>query len=59
MLISVLIFSCNKSKEIFNESEKAAVTIEVRLMLDEYFVAIGHGGLQAEFDYLDHSPEFF
>ncbi len=47
--------SCSVNEEYQDDDIKR----EVRFMLKEYHQAIEEGGLEAEFDYLDQSAEFF
>ncbi len=41
------------------ETNKESIILEVQQMLDDYHKSIKENGLTAEFDYLDHSNDFF
>ncbi len=58
LLVAVLMMWCRQSAS-FTEKEKVSVAEDVRRTLNNYYNDIRKSGLNAEFDYLDHSPEFF
>ncbi|HZV70453.1 MAG TPA: hypothetical protein VFG10_12945 [Saprospiraceae bacterium] len=64
ILLLLGIISCAKpagelppSSEL-SETEKAAISEQVKEMFTNYYAAIKKDGLTAEFDYLDHSSSF-
>jgi hypothetical protein len=59
ILFTILtIVSCSQSSTL-TENEKATIIGEVRETLDNYCKDIRKSGLTAEFQYLDHSSEFY
>jgi hypothetical protein len=58
LFIFIAIFSCRQSTTM-TKDEKARIELDVRLTLINYYDDIRKSGLTAEFNYLDHSPDFF
>ncbi len=61
LLVGILtfqLFGCNQNAAL-TESEKELVIDEVRAMLHNYHQSMNSGGLLTEFDFLDHSDDFF
>jgi hypothetical protein len=54
----LMLFSCTQST-ILTENEKTIIIDSVHHTLNNYFSDIKRSGLMAEFNYLDHSPDFF
>jgi hypothetical protein len=59
ILFVVVDFSCTPLPTDLSDNDKAAVVTEVRKTLHDYLAAVAASGLTAEFDYLDHSKDFF
>ena len=59
LILGLLILTSCQQHGNLTDTEKEAVTRNVRQMLDNYFADIKTDGLTAEFKYLDQSPEFF
>lgn len=57
-LALVFLGSCTQTKEL-KASEKEQIVAEIREMFENYHNDIKEDGLTAEFDYLDHSSDFF
>lgn len=58
VFVLVAICSCKEAKEP-EAFDKESVAFEIEQMLIDYHSAMNKGGLMAEFDYLDDSPDFF
>ncbi len=54
----ITFFACNLLQNPI-DTDKETVVSEVQEMLDSYHKAIKENGLTAEFNYLDHSNDFF
>ncbi|MHA4844913.1 nuclear transport factor 2 family protein [Flavitalea antarctica] len=54
-----ILSSCGSSSGPITEEEKMLITRDVKQMLQNYYADIRKAGLEAEFDYLDSSSEFF
>ena len=59
LLCSIISFSCSKAPTRLTQTEKESITLEIREMFLNYHKAIKTGGLEAEFDYLDDSSDFY
>jgi hypothetical protein len=59
ILLAVLIIGCKAEQRGLTRDEITKIELEVKVLFDNYFEAIRTGGLTAEFDYLDHSADFF
>ncbi len=57
--LTLWIFCCQSGDRALTEGDKEAVVKEVTQFFENYFLAVKKNGLTAEFDYLDHSPDFF
>ena len=60
-LIIILTFtSCKEEVSTLKQPiDKERVSVEILQMFDAYHAAIKENGLEAEFDFLDNSPDFF
>ena len=58
-LCIIILGGCKDEKGRLSTNDALKVESEVRLLFDHYFEAIRKGGLTAEFQYLDHSSDFF
>ena len=58
-LCIIILAGCKGEQSRLSTDEALKVESEVRLLFDHYFEAIRKGGLTAEFQYLDHSSDFF
>ena len=57
-LVLLLLNSCNQTDH-FNKSDKEKIIKDIVKMFDNYHDDIKKDGLTAEFNYLDHSDDFF
>jgi hypothetical protein len=55
----IILAGCKGEQSRLSTDEALKVDSEVRQLFDHYFEAIRKGGMTAEFDYLDHSSDFF
>ncbi len=53
------VWSCSNNEPVIKDFDPVKVEGEVKKMFENYHAAIKEGGLKAEFDYLDQSPDFF
>ncbi|HRG33340.1 MAG: nuclear transport factor 2 family protein [Saprospiraceae bacterium] len=58
LFIFIAIFSCQEYTTM-TKDDKARIELDVRQTLSNYYDDIRKSGLTAEFNYLDHSPDFF
>ena len=58
LFIFIAIFSCRQSTTM-TKDEKTRIELDVQKTLTDYYDDIRKSGLTAEFNYLDHSPDFF
>src|SRR5688572_109495 len=58
-LYIIILGGCKDEKGRLSADDARKVESEVRLLFDHYFEAMLKGGLTAEFQYLDHSSDFF
>lgn len=59
VFILLIVSACQQKKAAMSDEAKADVVTEVRQTLNNYLAAVKRDGLTAEFDYLDHSSDFF
>jgi SnoaL-like domain len=59
ILLAIFIIACKGDSRGLTQDELTKVKSEVKVLFDDYFNAIRKDGLTAEFDYLDHSSDFF
>jgi len=57
-ILTIQFFGCSQNANL-SDSEKELVIAEVRAMLLDYHESMNDGGLLTEFDFLDHSDDFF
>jgi hypothetical protein len=55
----ILFWGCKGEQSRLSTDEAQKVESEVRQLLDQYLEAIRKGGITAEFQFLDHSSDFF
>lgn len=58
-LCIIILAGCKGEQGRLSADDALSVESEVRQLFDHYFEAIRKGGLTAEFQYLDHSSDFF
>jgi hypothetical protein len=58
-LCLIILPGCGGEQNRLSTDEALKVESEVRLLFDQYFEAVRKRGLTAEFQYLDHSSDFF
>ena len=59
VLFIIILTGCKGEQSRLSADEAFKVNSDVRQLFDHYFEAIRKGGMTAEFDYLDHSADFF
>jgi SnoaL-like domain len=59
VLCIVILVGCKGDQNRLSADESRKIQSEVSLLFDQYFEAVRTDGLTAEFQYLDHSSDFF
>jgi hypothetical protein len=59
MICVVILVDCKGDHSRLSANELLQIESDVRLLFDHYFEAVRRHGLTAEFEYLDHSSDFF
>jgi hypothetical protein len=57
--VAGLLFSCREKNVTLTAEDRNEISKEVKQMLLSYASDVKKNGLTAEFNYLDHSPDFF
>jgi len=56
--LPIVLFACT-NKDNFTHEQKEEVKQEVAIMFEQYYKDMKNKGLMSEFNYLDHSEDFF